>query len=176
VNEDYGIGTTSVAYAGTQDLGTITNNDYKGQIKRVWYVEGSGTFVATKMDSASFSPTKIFINTYPYYFMQGDSVIGRRPNDTDGTFQIEYNKVAPILVEDTDQLPIPMLNNTSGFVNYAVAQAKGKDNKPQEMQMYLGLAEQSADRFRSQISSRLRSGPTMMDIQEWGAGDDDIWM
>ena len=176
VNEDYGLGTTSVSYAGTTDLGTITNNDFKGIISRVWYVEGSGTFQATKMAENSFSPTKIFVNTFPYYFMEGDTIIGRRPNDTSGTFLITYPKIFPILVEDTDELPVAMHNHTSGFVNYAVSQAKGKDNKPQEMEAYMALAEKSADRFKLMIAPRLRSGPTMMEIQEWGADDFDSWM
>ena len=176
VNEDYSLGTCEVAYAGTQDIGTITNSDFKGMINRVWYTESSGTYPATKMMDNSFSPNKIFINTYPYYSMVGDTTIRRRPNDTSGTFQIEYMKTAPVLVNDTDELIPPMRGYTTAFVDYALAQAKGKDNKTQEALVLEQKVEGRLDDFRKLLTPRLRSGPTMMDIQEGIGNDDDVWL
>lgn len=132
VNEDYAIGTTQIAFTGGQELGTFTATDYKGQLKRAWLSDGSGTYIMTRMDSNSFDPARIFNNTNPFYYMQGDTVIGRKPSDSAGTITFEYYKSAPQLVNDYDILPQPMWDYTKGFVDYAEAQALQKDSKYNE--------------------------------------------
>lgn len=176
VNEDYAIGTTSVSFAANSELGTITDTNFKGQIKRVWMVTGGGTFQATKMDSNSFIPTKTFVDSYPYFYMQGDSVLGRKPPDSPGTALIEYPITPSNLVNDTDEIPVPMHTHTSSFVDYALGQAKRKDNKDQEGIQLEAKAEAKAERFKTFITPRLRSGPTYMDIVEDTGADQDVWL
>lgn len=176
VNEDYALGTVSLSFSGTTELGTITNSDYRGQLKRVWYTDGSGTFQATKMDSASYSPTKVFTVSYPYYYMQGDSVIGRRPNDQSGTLILEYDANYPLLVEDTDSLPVPMQNYTTSFIDYAESIARRKDNKNELSAALTQKAESKREEFKREISSRLKSNATYVNIVEDTGAAEDVWV
>ncbi len=175
VNEDYQMGTMGVAYGVNVELGTITNTDFK-QLRRVWYVDGSGTFQATKMDSNSFSPNKTFTDTFPYFYMQGDSVLGRQPIDQAGTFLCEYYKLNPVLVEDTDQLPVNMLGYTKSFIDYAHSQALMKDAKAQEAGTKTQEAQQMLALFKTQITPRHKTGSTFIDIVEDTAADQDSWL
>lgn len=176
VNEDYQMGTLTVNFAGTTDLGTITTTDFRGGFKRVWYSDGSGTYQASKMDSNTFSPNKTFTNTFPYFFMQGDNVIGRRPNDTTGSFICEYYKVAPILIEDTDQVAITMQSYTKSFVDYAHAQALFKDQKITESQMKLDEAYKQLEIFKRQIAPRNTATFTSIDIVEDTGNEQSVWL
>ncbi len=173
INEDYALGTTSVAFTSNTELGTITDSNYKGQITRVWIVDASGTYPATKSDSISFLPNQTYTNYNPYYYMQGDSVLGRRPFDQAGTALIEYGKDQAILVEDADEIPVPMHGYTKAFVDYATAQARRKDNKPQEGDSLEQNAIAQLQLFKTNISSRLRSSQTMVQIVESTGNDTD---
>lgn len=175
VNEDYAIGTTSVAFASNTEFGTITDTNFKGMTKRVWWMDNGGTYVASKMDSNSFSPARIFNSTVPYYYFQGDTVIGHKPSDTAGTLLIEYQKDQAILVNDTDEVPVPMHAHTKSFVDYALAQAKRKDNKFSEGSELENVAYQQLGIFKTQISSRLRTSPTFVNIVEATGEDSSPW-
>lgn len=169
VNEDYGLGTVGIAFGANVELGTVTSTDFRGGFKRVWSVDASGTFPATKMDSNSFSPSRVFNNTNPYFYMQGDSIIGRKPSETAGTFIVEYNKQTPILVNDTDEIPVPMQSYTKSFVDYGHAMALHKDNKDGSKFEASALA-QLGD-FKQKITPRNTTSATMIDIVE-STGDD----
>lgn len=175
VNEDYQMGTMAITYGVNVELGTITNTDFK-QLKRVWYVDGSGIFQATKMDSNSFSPNKTFTDTYPYFYMQGDSVLGRQPIDQAGTLLCEYYKLNPVMVEDTDQLPVNMQGYTKGFIDYAHSQALMKDVKVQEAGVKSQEAQQMLQLFKTQITPRHKTGVTYIDIVEDTGQDAELWL
>lgn len=174
VNEGYQMGTTSVSYSPNVDLGTITATDFK-QLHRVWYADGSGTYTATKMDSNDFTPNRTFTNTFPYFFMQGDSVIGRRPYDAGGTFVCEYYKLSPVLVNDTDTIPVSMWGYTKSFINYALSQALFKDSKIQESQLKLQEAMADRDLFKREITPRNKTGATYVNIVEDIGSDSLLW-
>jgi hypothetical protein len=173
VNEDYGLGTTTIAFATNIELGTMTATDFRGGFKRVWLVDASGTYTANKMDSNSFSPTRIFTTLEPFYYMQGDTVIGRKPSEAAGTFVVEYYKQTPMLVNDTDELPIPMQSFTKSFIDYGNAMSLHKDNKHQEASPYEASAAAQLAMFKTQIAPRNVSSSSMMDIVE-SASDSDI--
>lgn len=176
VNQDYQMGTMVIGFQGTTELGTITQSDFKGGFRRVWYTDGSGTYIATKMDSNSYSPNKIFVATYPYFYMQGDTVIGRQPHDTSGSFICEYYNALTVLVEDTDVLPQTMQNHTKGFVSYGHAQALFKDQKIQEATAKLSEAQADKQKFITQISPRNTTGQSYTEIVESTGGDDNLWL
>lgn len=166
VNQDFNIGTCEVAYSGTSDLGTITAADYKKAV-RVWIkTEGTAYFEARKMWLNSFKPNQIFNNTLPYFFMQGDNIIGRRPNDTAGTALVYYAKLNPVLDSDGDLLPLPFRGYTSGFVNYALAQALYKDNKPQDAQLREAYANKAITDFVNEMTPRNMTGESYINIVE----------
>lgn len=174
VNEDYAIGTTSVAFANNIELGTITAADYK-QNRRVWWVDGTGTYTMTKMEETSFLPTQTFNSTVPFFYMQGDNIIGRKPTDTAGTMQINYYKLNTYLASDTDELPSPMRGYTKSFVDYAMAQALMKDSKTQEATAKESLAFSALGRFKAEMAPRSKTGPTYADIVEDVGGDNNYW-
>src|SRR5205814_1972920 len=153
------MGTTSVSFASGVELGTITATDFK-QLKRVWYADGSGTYQATKMDSNSYSPNRTFTTTFPYFYFEGDSVIGRKPSsgESAGTFVIEYYKLPSILVNDTDTLPINMQGYSKSFVNYAHSQALFKDTKIEDATHKLAEATADRDLFKKELTPRSKTG------------------
>ncbi len=176
INQDYSMGTVAITFTGTQELGTITNVDYRGLLKRVWYSDGSGTYTAQKMDSNDYSPNRVFTNTFPYFYMQGDSVIGRRPSDVTGTFLLEYDSNYPLMVEDTDTLPIPMQSYTIAFIDYAEAVARRKDNKFDVSAALSAKAEAKKAQFKMEVSTRLRTSSTYVSIVEDTGADQEIWL
>lgn len=176
VNEDYQLGTATLAFNVNQEIGTIPMTDFKGGFKRVWVADPSGTYQATKMDSNSFSPNKTFTNTYPYFYMQGDNIIGRMPSDLQGTMIFEYYKLNPVLTEDTDTLPITMRGYTKSFVDYGHAQALFKDQKIQEATMKIQEANQMMQKFKTEISPRNVTGVTLIDIVEDTGNNSEIWL
>lgn len=167
VNQDFNIGTCEVAYSGTAELGTITSTDFK-KIRRVWIKTGNDEayFEARQMDLVSFKPKQIFNNTLPYFYMEGDTTLGRRPNDTSGTALVHYYKLNPIMVNDGDLLPFPMRGYTSGFVNYALAQALYKDNKPNDAQMREVYANKAISDFINEMTPRSNAGAQYISIVE----------
>ena len=174
VNKDYAIGTVDIAYAGTAQLGTITASDYK-DVRRVWYVTASGTTPATKRDLTGFSPNEVFTAANPHYFFQGDNVIGRLPNDEGGTLRIAYYKMNPVLVNDTDELPVSMRSYTKSFVNYGHAQALDKDGKASEATIKENRAMADKKDFLNEITPRANTGIVYIDTVEAIDGDDSLY-
>lgn len=173
VNKDYSLGTTNVSYSGTAQLGTISSTDYK-DVRRVWltYDGGNSWAKATKKDINGFEPTEVFNQQHPYYYFQGDNVIGRLPSDVSGSAGIIYYKTTPILVEDTDELPVVMHNYTKSFVDYGEAQARKKDGKLDESTALENNAKLALQKFVSQITPRSQTGAVYVDQVEPSDGQD----
>lgn len=176
VNQDYAIGTVDVAYSGTAQEGTITSADFK-QVRRAWWTsDGNDWYNMSKQDYTGFDPNQTFVETYPYFYMKGDNVIGRNPHETSGTIRVSYYKLNAILDSDADLLPVPMRGYTKSFINYALAQAAYKDGRKKEGDGYEGKAEYDLKRFITQSTPRHKSGPEYIDIVEtWDAGVDYFW-
>ena len=173
VNEDYNLGTMAISYAANVELGTVTATDFRGGLTRAWLTDSSGTYIAKKEDSNSFSPNGVFSSTYPLFYMQGDSVIGRRPFDSAGTLVCEYPKLNTLLTSDDDVLPITMQGYTKSFIDYAHSQALFKDQKIQEAQAKLTEALTMKERFMKEITPRNRTSATYIDMVEMGS--DEVW-
>jgi len=166
VNEDYSMGTTSVGFSGTAEYGTITATDFK-QIRRYWYTNnGTNFYAGTKMEQTQVLPDQSFNETQPYFFMMGDNVIGRRPNETSGTANINYYKTSPQLVNDADELPVYMRNYTTSFIDYCHGLALQKDGKMNEGEKKLQRAEYELERFKKELTPRVKTGSTIIDIVE----------
>lgn len=175
VDEGYLMGTTSVAYPGTTELGTISATDFK-QPRRVWYVDSSGTYQATKMESNTYAPTRTFSTTSPYFYWEGDTVLGRKPSDQGpGTYVIEYYKLSAVLVNDTDTLPASMQGYTKSFVNYAVGNALYKDSQQDTGDDFVASAMADRELFKKEITPRNKTGVTYIDIVE-DTSDQGIWL
>lgn len=166
VNQDYNLGSTDVSFSGTAELGTITATDFK-QVRRVWYTEnGSDIYTMTKMESTTPRPGQVFNETQPFFYMYDNNVIARWPHDMSGTAKMLYYRLTPVLVNETDTLPIPMRGYTKGFVDYALAQAYRKDSKLDIATQMENSAMAQADRFMKEMTPRSKSGPQMIDIVE----------
>lgn len=164
VNKDYSIGTVDISYSGTAQLGTITSSDFK-EIRKVDYTQdGSSWYSSTKMDLTGFQPDQVFSETHPYYYYQGDTVLGRRPADTSGTARVYYYKQSTKLTNDTDEIPVSMRNYTKSFVDYGYAQACLLDQKDEKGFNFLNIAKAELELFKTEIAPRAKSGPQYINI------------
>lgn len=164
VNEDYRLGTVDVSFSGTADLGTISATDFKYP-RRVWYTTDGVTFYkANHMDLNGYTPGQVFNATNPYFYMQGENVMGRQPYDTSGTMRVVYYKETPIMVNDTDEIPLVMRDYTKSFVDYMVSQAMNKDGKDGSDKEASAVGQMGL--FKTQISPHNRSEPTQVAIVE----------
>lgn len=166
VNEDYALGSVDISFSGTAELGTITSTDFK-TIRRVWMTtDGTDWYNATKTEITRFLPNQEFNRTNPYYFMFGDNIIGRRPHSASGTASLIYYKLSVHMDDDMDEIPTPMRSYTKSFVDYGLGQALFKDGKKGESTDKLAEAYAAKDRFKKELTPRLQSGNTIMDIVE----------
>ena len=171
VNQDYSLGSTTVAYSGTTELGTITDTDFK-IIRRVRFTSDDVNFyTATKMNVTDFEQDETFNESHPYYYMYGENIIGRKPNDATGTACILYYKRNTLLEDETDELPVSMQSYTKSFIDYGLAQAYYLDEKTELASLHEGKANNELERFRMEITPRTRSGPQSIKIVESIEGD-----
>lgn len=169
-NEDYAIGTVAVPFASS-GLGTVTSTDFK-QPKRMWLTyDGVGTYQSTKMSSNEFTPQSVFIATQPKHNWMGDNIFQVHPSDSAGTAFVEYYKLNPRLVNDTDEVPTPMKGYTKSGVDYVVAQAYGKDEKWDAYDRKMGEAGRGKQAFISEITPRDKTGPNYIRFTEFIDGD-----
>ena len=170
VNKDYSIGTVDVNI-GTSGLGTITSTDFK-EVRRVWFTTNSSDYYkASKKSMIEFAPNDTYNETHPYYYMQGDNVIGKLPA-TQGTARLVYYTLPTRLSNDTDLLPISMRGYTKSFVDYALGEASYLDNKDNLGDKYSAKAEIELNKFRNEIAPRSKSGPQYITMTDTIDGDD----
>lgn len=165
VNQDYALGSTQVGFSGTAELGTITASDFK-QVRRLWMYDGTNYIPATKMESTTPNNNQTYDASNPYFFMLGDNVISRWPHESAGTATILYYKLNAVLVNDTDNLPVPMRGYSKGFVDYAQAMAYYKDGKPELGQAKESQAMAAVEKFKKEATPRTKTGPQFIDINE----------
>lgn len=159
VNKDYALGSTTVAFSGTTELGTITATDFK-EIRRVWMTNDNSSFYkASKMNITDFTPQQTFAATDPKFYYKGDNVIGRLPHDSTGTASIIYYQIPSILVNDTDEIPVSMRAYTKGFIDYAQAMGYYLDNDAGRADRFLVSANQEIEKYRTEITPRSKTGP-----------------
>lgn len=170
VNEDYALGTVDVSF-GTAGLGTVTTADFS-QPRRVDIVTSSGTYQSTKQNVNDYLPGQIFQSTNPYHNWVGDSVIEVHPADSGGTARITFYRFGTTMVNDTDELPMPMRSYTKSFIDYCEAQALAKDGKTEQYRDKMGAAMSARNDFVNKITPRDKSGPTKIHIVESTSPDD----
>lgn len=165
VNKDYLLGTADYAH-GTDGLATITSTSFK-ELRRVWYTtNGTDFYRATRMDITGFYPNETFNDTNPYFYYQGDNVIGKKPDGTSGTARIVYYSMPTVLSNDTDQLPVSMRSYTKSFVDYALAQAYFLDSKADMGDRFISMAQGEKANFEVEIAPRAKTGPSYIDLVE----------
>lgn len=173
-NEDYALGTENVAF-GTDGLGTITTADFS-QVRRVWVTyNGQDKFQSTKFNINNFVPDQVFSSTHPYHAFRGDSTIEVHPSESGGTAELIFYRFGTTLVNDTDELPVPMRPYTKSFVDFVVANAFMKDGKQNEYRDKLAEANIGREQFLKNLSPRDKTGPTTIDIVEPITGEDAFW-
>lgn len=174
VNEDYTLGTENIAF-GTNGLGTISTADFS-QIRRVWVTyNGIDKYQSTKMNINDFYPDRVFSSTHPYHAFQGDSVLLVKPADSAGTAELVFYRFGNTLVNDTDELPVPMRTYTRSFVDYGVAQALYKDEKDTSADRKMAVLNGQKNDFVLNLGARDKTGPTMIDLVEPISGEDSLY-
>lgn len=175
VNQDYNLGSVNVAFGATKELGTIGSADFK-QVRRAWYTEdGSNYYQMTKMDSIVPRPNQVYNVTAPYFYMYDNNVIARWPHDAAGTAAVLYYRLTPVLVNETDTLPVPMRGYTKGFTDYALAQAYRKDSKFEIANQMESSAFAQAEVFKKEMTPRSKTGTGYIDIVESVTEDANDW-
>lgn len=173
VNEDYALGTVDVAFDGTDGYGTITTTDFK-QPRRIWVTyNGQDYFQSTKMDINDFFPDQEFSSVHPYHTWLGNTVFQIRPDESGGTARITFYRIGTTIVNDTDELELPMRAYTKSFVDYGLAQAFLKDGRLREYEDKLTEANAGKTQFVAELAPRDKTGPTHIDIAESVSGFDD---
>ena len=171
INRDYLIGTVDIHH-GTDGLGTITASDFV-QARRVWYTtDGSNFFKAARKEITDFDYNELFNNTHPYYYFQGDNVIGKLPYNEEGTLRLTYYARPTLFETFGDELPVSMRNFTNSFVNYCLAQAKYLDNRPQEGDRYMTMVTIQRKDFVNQITPRASTGPEYINLTDDLSGEE----
>lgn len=173
INEDYAMGTVDVAFDGTDGYGTITTNDFS-QIRKIEVTyNGNNWYKSTKMDINDPVPDQIFSSTKPYHAWRGDTVFQVFPNESGGTARVWYYAFGTTMVNDTDELPLPMRPFTKSFIDYGEAQALRKDEK-QDWKDKMREAYGSKQDFVTKLTPRDKSGVEYIDLVEPVANDDII--
>ncbi len=173
VNKDYSLGTVDVGF-GTSGLGTITASDFK-EVRRFWTTyDGVSYAQSTKVGINDFLPDETFVNTRPIHFFQGDNIFGIKPSGTEGTARIVYYKMNPVLVNDTDELPVSMRSYTKSFVDYGLSQARYSDEKQSFARDMLASAEAEIERFKQEITPRAKTGPQYITMTDAMTGEDGV--
>ena len=171
VNEDYAIGTVNVSF-GTNGLGTVTTTDFK-QPKRIEVTyNGSDFFLSTKRDLNTYFTSETVNSAHPYHNWEGNTVLRVMPSTEAGTAKIWYYRTGTPLVNDTDELDLPMRSYTKAFVDYALGMAYQKDGKTLEADRKFGDFNGQKQIFVQQITPRDKSSQTFVQIQEVTSGDD----
>ena len=173
-NEDYSMGTVDVGF-GTAGLGTVTTADFS-QIRRfeVTY-NGNDFYLSTRKTSNDFLPNQTFLSTHPYHNWRGDTIFQVRPAESGGTARISFYRFGTTMVNDTDELPLPLRAYTKSFVDYVLGQAYLKDNKSDYFEKMMIVANGAKNVFLNQITNRDKSGPQVIDLVEAIHSDDEYW-
>ena len=167
VNQEYSMGTVMIGF-GTNGLGTITTGDFK-QPRKVWvtYDSGANYVNSTKASGpTAFLPGQVIPATSPHHFFHGDSVFEVKPSDTAGSALVEFYRFGTPMVNDTDELPLPLRPYTKSFVDYGLSQALQKDDKSTVAKTKLTEAQQARELFKLESSPRDKSSQTQVEIVE----------
>jgi hypothetical protein len=170
INEDYALGTENVALA-SNGKGTLSASDFVSA-RRIWVTyNGVDKFQSTKMNVNDFNNDEQFSTVHPYHYWEGDSTLGVKPASV-GTAELVFYRFGNILVNDTDELPLPMRPFTTGFVEYGLGNALFRDGKITESDRKMQAAEKIKQDFVNKVVPRDKTGPTQIDIVEPISGED----
>ena len=132
--------------------------------------------MATKRDRTNFSLNQTYNSSHPYYYFQGDNIIGRLPYDTAGTARIIYYKISPVLVSDADELPVSMHGYTKSFTDWGVAQALYKDGKDGRASIREKAAYTEREKFTMEITPRSETGVVGVTLDAPIDGEDEMYI
>ena len=76
------------------------------------------------------------------------------------------------MVNDTDELALPMRGYTRSFVDYGLGMAYQKDGKTKDADRKFSDAYGQKDMFVRQLTPRDKSSQTMVHLEEVISGDD----
>lgn len=169
VNEDYALGTVGVGFT-SDGLGTVTTGDFS-QARRVWVTyNGVGTNESVKMNINDVHPDQVFSSASPRHAWVGDSVFQVFPAESGGTALFTFYRFGTTMVNDTDELPLPMRSMTDKFVDYNLLQAQYKDSKISFIEKK-SIEESLVADVAAILTPRDKTGATYVDIVETISGD-----
>lgn len=171
VNESYAQGTAIInVTSGTSGLGTITQTDFKNITKFEVSYDAGNTFTPTsEVKNWSFGDLDFFSGLDPKHVWTGDTTFKILPppgNTTSCQVRISYSQRFNPLVNDSDEVIMPLKPYTTAFVEYCLGVAYGLDQKDAESQQhYQTYAAIKAD-FIAESTPRDFTGPKTIDLVE----------
>lgn len=170
VNEDYAMGTVDIGF-GTSGLGTVTTGDFN-QIRRLEVTyNGNDFYLSTKQQAKDGLPNQTYVSTHPYHNWRGDTIFQIKPAENGGTARISFYRFGTTMVNDTDELPLPMRSFTHTFTEYGKLLAQYKDSKSSQQDID-NFSSREIPKFVTYIVPRDKSSATMIDIVESLGVDD----
>lgn len=126
VNKGYAIGTASYTF-GTAGYGTITESGFKqaSKIEVTW--DGNNYVNSIELPMSQYSEKDYFSSVYPRHSWEGNDVFRILPFGSSGTARFSFGKLSTPLVNETDELPLPLRSYTTGCIEYVQYRAMGKD-------------------------------------------------
>lgn len=170
LNEDYAMGTVDISF-GSNGLGTISTADFMSVRRFDVTYNSAEYFKATHQYENSYFPDQVYSSTNPCYNYLGDNVFRVKPVESGGIARLSFYRFGTTLVNDTDELPMPMRSFTDSFVDYGLAQALFKDEKAEMYQLKMGLCKSAKEDFVTKIVPRDRNTPATINMVEAGSGD-----
>jgi hypothetical protein len=175
VNEDYSIGTVNVAFAASTGLGTVTTTDFKEPKRIEITYNGSDYFRSTKRSLNEYYPSEVVNSAHPYHNWEGNTVFKVFPNDDAGTAKIWFYRQGTPMVNDTDELDIPLRAYTKSFIDYGLGMALQKDGQNTQAELKFVEANRQKNMFTTAITPRDKSGPSYVRIEEVLSGEDNMY-
>lgn len=177
VNKGYSIGTASYLF-GTAGYGTITEAGFKKATKIEITSDGITYTPSSEISMNEYTESDSFSSIYPKHSWEGDTVFRILPFGAVGTARFSFGKLNTILVDETDDLPVPLRSYTRGCIEYIQYRALGKDEKSDDGNSHYGKYLEVKNNFVAEMTPRDTTGPKSIEIVEELSGfqsDAGIW-
>ncbi len=172
VNKGYSIGTASYAF-GTAGYGTITEPGFK-KADKIEVTYDSITYIRTsEIPLNRYGENDLFNPLSPIHSWEGDTIFRVLPFGQMGTARFSFSGLSTQLVDDADDLPVPLRSYTTGCIEYVLYRAYDNDNKDDQADKHYNRFLKKMADFTREMTPRDATGPKVIDLTEELSGLND---